>query len=175
MIHRDAAFRNPSLQQICRSLSNQAPANAADLAALVVDRMDDLADQIRGGNTDDWRQYWNEDVHGRPTTPKREESCRDALLSGLSMRLPDGVDAQPEGQYAGQTRRHPYRRPGGNQEKHASRPLERRTQSTNREVYEQPRNRWIWHLSCFLVRASRRPPALVRPPPKSCASVYKLR
>ena len=104
VIHRDAAFRNPSLQQICRSLSNQAPANAADLAALVVDRMDDLADQIRGGNTDDWRQYWNEDVHGRPTTPKREESCRDALLSGLSMRLPDGVDAQPEGQYAGDKR-----------------------------------------------------------------------
>lgn len=104
VIHRDAAYCNPSLKRIRQTLSNKSPANPADLAALLVDQIDGLADQIRTGNTDDWRQYWNENPRGRPVTPKHEESCRDALLSGLRMRLPDGVDAQPEGQYAGDKR-----------------------------------------------------------------------
>ena len=38
-----------------------APANAGDLAALVSDRLRELAVKIRTGNTDDWRQYWNEE------------------------------------------------------------------------------------------------------------------
>jgi len=51
-----------------------------------------------------WRQYWNEDAHGRPATPKHEDSCRDALLSDLRQVLPPEVDAQPEGQYANDKR-----------------------------------------------------------------------
>ena len=35
-----------------------------------------------------------------PTTPKHENLCRDALLSDLRARLPQAVDAQPEGEYA---------------------------------------------------------------------------
>ena len=104
VIYRDAAYRHPSLEQICRTLSNQAPANPSDLAALVMDRLRDLAVEIRTANTDPWRQYWNEDGYGRPATPKHEDSCRDALLSDLRARLPEGVDAQPEGQYAGDKR-----------------------------------------------------------------------
>ena len=104
MIYRDAAYRHPSLEQICRTLSNQAPANPSDLAALVLDRLIDLAAKIRTGNTDDWRQYWNEDSDGKPQSSKQENSCRDALLSDLRARLPQGVDAQPEGQYAGDKR-----------------------------------------------------------------------
>ena len=45
----------------------------ADLSALVVDRLDEIGKQIRTGNTDDWRQYWNEDHHGRPCTPETRE------------------------------------------------------------------------------------------------------
>ena len=60
--------------------------------------------QIRTGNTDDWRQYWNEDSYGRPCSPKPENSCRDTLLSDLRQRLPQAVDAQPEGQYANDKR-----------------------------------------------------------------------
>ena len=104
VIHRDAAYRHPSLEQICRTLGNQTPANPSDLAALVMDRLCDLAGDIRTANTDPWRQYWNEDGYGRPATPKHEDSCRDALLSDLRARLPEGVDAQPEGQYAGDKR-----------------------------------------------------------------------
>ena len=36
--------------------------------------------------------------------PGPENSCRDVLLSDLKMQLPEGVDAQPEGQYANDNR-----------------------------------------------------------------------
>ena len=104
VICRDAGYQHPDIEQVCRTLNDREPANAADLAALVMDRLRELADQIRTGNTDDWRQYWNEDSHGRPCSPKPENSCRDALLSDLRQRLPQAVDAQPEGQYANDKR-----------------------------------------------------------------------
>ena len=104
VVRRDAAYRHPDVEQVCRTLNDGQPANAGDLAALVMDRLDEIADRIRNGNTDDWRQYWNEDPHGQPVKPKTENSCRDALLSDLRPQLPDGVDAQPEGQHAGDRR-----------------------------------------------------------------------
>ena len=100
VIRRDADYRHPDFKKVCKTLDNHSPANAADLAALLVDRLDEIARQIQTGNTDDWRQYWNEDSYGRPCKPKAENSCRDALLSDLRQRLPGNVDAQPEGQYA---------------------------------------------------------------------------
>ena len=104
VVRRDATYRHPGVEQVCRTLHDGQPANAGDLAALVMDRLDEIADRIRNDNTDDWRQYWNEDSHGRPVKPKTENSCRDALLSALRPRLPDGVDAQPEGHYANDKR-----------------------------------------------------------------------
>ena len=104
VIRRDAGYQHPDIEQVCRTLNDREPANAADLAALVMDRLRELAVQIRTSNTDDWRQYWNEDSHGRPCSPKPENSCRDALLSDLQQRLPQAVDAQPEGQYANDKR-----------------------------------------------------------------------
>ena len=100
---RDAAYRHPTVEQVCRTLDGGCPANAADLAALLVDRLRKLARKIRTDNTDDWRQYWNE-PHGEEPTPKHEEQCRDALLSDLRQSLGEGVDAQPEGQYANDRR-----------------------------------------------------------------------
>ena len=104
VVRRDATYRHPDVEQICLTLDDGPPANPADLAALVTDRLAELGDRIRNGNTDDWRQYWNENEYGRPCKPKHEESCRDALLSGLRQCLPDELDAQPEGQYANDKR-----------------------------------------------------------------------
>ena len=105
VIHRDAAYRHPSVEQVCSTLGNRSPANASDLAALLVDLLDEIAIRIRTGNTDDWHQYWNEDSpRRRPKVPKHEDSCRDALLSDLREKLPNGVDGQPEGQYANDNR-----------------------------------------------------------------------
>ena len=104
VVHRDATYRHPDIEQVCRTLNDGPPANAGDLAALVTDRLEEIGLQIRNGNSDDWRPYWNEVAHGRPTDPKPENSCRDALLADLRRHLPEEVDAQPEGHYANDAR-----------------------------------------------------------------------
>ena len=100
VIRRDASYRHPNVEQVCRTLNGGTPANAADLAAFVRDRLCELAVKIETGNTDDWRQYWNENDDGKPCIPKHENTCRDTLLSDVRERLPQVIDAQPEGQYA---------------------------------------------------------------------------
>lgn len=101
IIRRNADYRHPTVEQICQTLKGGTPANPGDLAALVADRLDELAVQIREGNTDDWHQYWNLDPYGRPTDPIPENSCRNALLSDLQQRLrPQGIDARREVQHA---------------------------------------------------------------------------
>ena len=97
---RNATFSVPELGAVQKTLANEEPANPADLAALVADKLEFLAKQIRHSNTDDWKQYWSEDSRGQSTRPRHENSCRDALLSDLKRLLPDSVDAQPEGLYA---------------------------------------------------------------------------
>ena len=103
VVLRDTAYQHPTVEQVCHTLNAGTPANAGDLAALLTDRFFELARRIRTSNTDDWRQYWNE-TRGQEPTPKHEDHCRDALLSDLRPRLPAGVDAQPEGQYANDKR-----------------------------------------------------------------------
>ena len=116
-IRRDAGYRHLDIEQVCRTLNGGTPANPADLAALLMDWLQKLAVQIRTGNTDDWRQYWNVDSHGRPVDPRPEESCRDTLLSDLLERLPEGVSAGREGQHPNDKRddiwvsRHAFRVP----------------------------------------------------------------
>ena len=104
VVHRDASYRHPDIQRTQQMLRNDAPANAADLAALLVDRFDDISEQVRGDNNNVWRQFWNEEQYGRPHEPKTEDSCRDALLAALKARLPAEVDAAPEGRYAAENR-----------------------------------------------------------------------
>lgn len=103
-IRRDAHYHHPDIALVCETLNGGTPANPDDLAALVVDRLQEIAVQIRDGNTDGWKKYWNVDSDGRPTNPRPENNCRDTLLDDLHHRLPDEVDAQPEGQYANDKR-----------------------------------------------------------------------
>ena len=104
VLRRDAGYRHPGAAQVGSTLRNGPPANPGDLAALITDRIDELAVRIRTANTNDWRQYWNVDQYQRPGKPKPEDSCRDALLSDLRQNLPPEVDAQPEGAYANDRR-----------------------------------------------------------------------
>ena len=79
----------------------RSPANVADLAALTFEHLNEIARDIRDGNTSGWRQYWNVDQYNRPQNPRPEDSCRDALLSDLRIRMAQlQIDAQPEGRYA---------------------------------------------------------------------------
>ena len=96
---RKALFRPASVAQVCATLANLKPANAADLWALTVDHLKQLAREIRDGNTNDYRQYWAGE------TPKIEDDCRDALLSDLRKLLaPAYVLAEPEVRYADEKR-----------------------------------------------------------------------
>ena len=105
MIRRDASYRHLDIEQVCQTLNGGTPANAADLAALVMDRLDEIARKIRGGSTSDWCQYWNVDQYDRPICEKPENACRNNLLSDLQNRLEQlDIDAQPEGQYANEKR-----------------------------------------------------------------------
>ncbi len=105
VVHRDALCRHPGVSEVQRTLSHGAPANAADLSALLQDRIADIAAAVRGGNDNPWRNYWSDDRSRPPTKPKHEDSCRDALLGDLKERLrPVGVDATPEGRYAADNR-----------------------------------------------------------------------
>ena len=100
VIRRDSEYRNPTIEQAAETLSGGLPTGPADLAAFVLDRLGVIAQRIRWTDSDDWKQHWNEDQYGRPTKPKREESCTRAILSDLRGLLPDGVDAQPESRYS---------------------------------------------------------------------------
>jgi len=105
LIRREASYRHKDVDQVLQVLDNLKPANAADLAALTVDILSDMAKRIRDGNTSDWRQYWNMDSPSQPDTPKHEDLCRDMLLSDLRLKLePLGIDAQPEVRYADDNR-----------------------------------------------------------------------
>ena len=114
---RDAGYRHPDIEQVCKTLDGGTPSNPADLAALLVDRLDEIGSKIRRGPTSDWRQYWNVDSYNRPLRKepedaenshdpppcqepeeaehshdslpcqRPEDACRDHLLSDLQEKL----------------------------------------------------------------------------------------
>ena len=104
-VRRDAEFRHPGAARVLETLDNRGPANAADLAALTVDFLEEISRNIRDGNTNDWRQYWIQVGGDRPWRPEHEDDCRNALLSDLRYRMRGlGIEAEPEGRYADEKR-----------------------------------------------------------------------
>ena len=101
---RDAGHAVPAPRDVIAALDDGRPATATDLRGLVVDRLETIAEEMRTTNANLWRQFWNEGRKEHESRPKHENACRDALLPLLRSRLPDGCDAQPEGQYAANRR-----------------------------------------------------------------------
>lgn len=96
-----SSFKYLKVDQICHTLENEKPANAADLSALTVCLLREIAKNIRDGNTNDYKQYWNANSGVKLNTPKHENDCRDVLLSDLNFRLGSyGVEGHKEGNYA---------------------------------------------------------------------------
>ena len=103
-VRREALFRHADVGQVVAALDGGAPANAADLQALAVYHLEDIAEEIRASSGDGWLTFWNTDRE-RPVNPKVENLCRNVLLGLLRPRLTrHGAMAKPEGQYAGGTR-----------------------------------------------------------------------
>ena len=102
---REAEFTYGDIGQVLETLASGAPANVADLSALTLEHLYEIARTIRDSNTSDWKQYWNIDHHKRAQNPRPEDACRDTLLSVLRNRLIRlGIEVQPEGRYANDKR-----------------------------------------------------------------------
>ena len=54
---RDAEYHRPNWDETAASLANRSPANAADLCALTVAQLEDIAVYIRSANTDPYKQF----------------------------------------------------------------------------------------------------------------------
>ena len=104
VLRLDAEFEPPAIPDVVSALNDGRPASAADLAALVADRILAIGEQVRDGDVDVWRPFWSEGKHGKPNTPKVEPSCQQALLLALRPQLPERVRVQPEARYAGDRR-----------------------------------------------------------------------
>ena len=101
VVRLDAEFEPPTVLNVVSVLKDGQPASAADLAALAVDRILAISEQVRDGDVDLWRHFWNEGKHGTKGTPKIEPSCELALLAALRPQLPEGVRVESEVRYAG--------------------------------------------------------------------------
>ena len=100
---RSAVFSIPSLRAVQQTLASGVPANAADLAALTVAALEEVAKDIRHGDTDGWQKYWDEGPDPDPQ-PKSEPYCGKRLVEALRPRLAPGIDTQLEAHYAEDTR-----------------------------------------------------------------------
>jgi predicted NACHT family NTPase len=96
---RDAEYDRPDWPKTVAAMTNGAPATVADLHALLVAHLRDLAHRIGRENTDIYKQFWNVDSYARPTEPRPEEAGRDTLITLLKPTLLQlGVTVEPEAQ-----------------------------------------------------------------------------
>ena len=80
---REARYRVPSPRDVAQTLACQAPANPADLRALIAQHLIDLTAEWRGKNSFALKLFWRE----AGKTPEVENDCRDLLLDRLAERL----------------------------------------------------------------------------------------
>lgn len=99
---RESDFRFVSSREVAQVFANHAPINMGDFSAMVLAHVDELAVDIRSRNDDLYRPFWTE---GDPNVPKKENSCRDSLLTQLKQRLVMfGIDCDAEGDYVADKR-----------------------------------------------------------------------
>jgi len=95
---RESEYDRPNWPQTIATLCNRSPATVADLHALLLVQLRDLAHRIARANTDIFKQFWNLDAYSRPREPRPEEACRDDVVTLLRPSLaPIGVLVEPEG------------------------------------------------------------------------------
>ena len=86
-VARDYGFVHPNPAQVASTIYLEQPANAADIAAIVNEVLDEIAKDISTSDLNLYRQFWNVDSHDRIVKPKPEPACRDALAALMRERL----------------------------------------------------------------------------------------
>ncbi|MCV0387882.1 MAG: hypothetical protein K5821_16060 [Nitrobacter sp.] len=84
---RDDLYVAPPVSDLVAALAGGAPANPADLAAVVLEEIDRYRATLRTGSETPWKRFWNTDKDGAATTPQIENEDRDRLLELLRVRL----------------------------------------------------------------------------------------
>lgn len=99
---RTANFTYPDVAEVIATLADAEPANVADLKALVVDALNEIGEEIRHGNTDGYKTFWNIGAHGKAMEEHVDENtARDRLLEYLRPKFRHlDVVAEPEVRYA---------------------------------------------------------------------------
>lgn len=101
---RESGFRFLPPRSVAQILACGAPTSAADLAALALHHLEDIAIALRNENDDGFRSFWNVE-NKQPISQREENLCRDLLLTRLKARLaPLGVDCLPEKDHANDKR-----------------------------------------------------------------------
>lgn len=102
---RENQFRRPSAQEVCSLLNNDQPISPEDLMALALSVLDDLSIEVRGDNSNLWKQFWTLAAKGKLNKPKIENDSRDSLLPWLrTMLTSKDIIVEPEGAAADQKR-----------------------------------------------------------------------
>ncbi|RUO98962.1 hypothetical protein [Hyphomicrobium sp.] len=83
---REQDFEAPERERISTSLMNSAPANMADLLAVVVDHFEQLSAEIRGTSFARLNAYWG-DKNRSYEQPKDEPICSKLLAADLQHRI----------------------------------------------------------------------------------------
>lgn len=86
LLRRACTFFAPPLPQVAEVLANRAPANARDMAILILDQMTRLAQRIRDSNPNQLDLFWEPDGRGG-RKPRGENECRDVLLGLIRPQL----------------------------------------------------------------------------------------
>ena len=87
-----------------KAFADDLPLNAADLAALLCERLEELQRDLRGREANQIDQFWHDAVNGQ-RQPRHENTCHDRLFSLLRQPLlMRGIGLDTEPQHANGTR-----------------------------------------------------------------------
>lgn len=104
---REALFRPVDPVAAALVIANLAPANAADLQALIAQHLSGIEAELRGTDTYLVRQFWRDRLEKDEArkVPQDENYCRDLVLEKLKTGLANfGVSVVPERIHAGEKR-----------------------------------------------------------------------
>lgn len=86
ILRQRAEFTAPTPRAVAEAINAGPPATPSDLRAIVGEILEDLAKDIRDGDTSGWKGFWNNpDAASR--RPKIENHCRDLLTDRIRDRL----------------------------------------------------------------------------------------
>ena len=105
-IRRIEHSKIPSIGEIQQVLRGGAPTSAADLLIAIINELEELANRIRDGNTNDILQYWDTTPGAASVNaPMHENLCRDRLISDLeAVVVQHGLDLQREASFSNDSR-----------------------------------------------------------------------